>query len=234
MGDRGADYALPRPVHRSVHPPPVHHLLTPARLIEYSATHLNAVFEHLVHLVSTITGYLDLVLPFTPQWQGLSSSAAAAGTGREPGLTNVPKTVRAPHVGKIFLSAATNIPFIHSPPLAPPTPTPTLTPGEDPRHFLATLQKRALLYVSSSREKYKRRQRKHPTPEPDISRDKQRDKEDHLNLAYSMLLLDLVYLAQTQGVGWVLDALEAGVGGWGVVCPLRLVDDLRWSDGLGR
>ena len=54
-----------------------------------------------------------------------------------------------------------------------------------------------------------------------------------------MLLLDVLYVAQTQDVAWLKDALQAsfrkdGSAAGLVVSPLRLIDDLRWSEGLGR
>ena len=156
---------------------------------------------------------------------------------RARGITTSPTR----HIGKIHLSASTNIPFIRSPEDTVALPNQELA-------IPPNLQKRALLYVSSSREKWKRRQRKSPDqlppPSSDTtasrgSRDKHREKEDHLNLAYSMLLLDVLYVAQTQGVAWLKNALQTsfkkdGSAAGLVVSPVRLIDDLRWSEGLGR
>lgn len=94
-----------------------------------------------------------------------------------------------------------------------------------------------MLYVSSSREKWKRRQqRRDPGPPSSRSggggggsegRDKHRDKEEHLVLGYTMLLLDLIYLGSTQGVPV-----------WGeeqaLPHPLEVLDSLRHAEDLGR
>lgn len=195
-------------------------------------------------------------MPFTPQWQGVASTVdnaadeagshgSKSGYGSATLLTQsrMPTTIRSAtrHIGRIHLSASTNIPFIRF-----PQDSAALSTSESA--IPPALQKRALLYVSSSREKWKRRQRKHPDQAPQPSsettaprgtRDKHQEKEDHLNLSYTMLLLDLMYLAQTQGVTWLKDALEAsrlndGSAAGLMVSPLRLIDDLRWSEGLGR
>lgn len=179
---------------------------------------------------------MDVQLPFVPQWQGLSSNhtpgsrdgegtqekdtaATTTTTRRSAGSSANEGTRRKPHVGKIFLSATTTLPFIH---------LPSTSANED--EPLPILQKRAMLYVSSSRDKWRRRQRKqhhvHAGEVEEKGRDKHRDKEDHLNLAYSMLLLDLLYLATTQGVLFP-DTGEAQVN------PLRLLHDLRHSEELG-
>ncbi|GHJ85656.1 hypothetical protein NliqN6_2058 [Naganishia liquefaciens] len=224
----------------------------PQSFTEYSSVHLNAVFEHLIHLLITITGYLDLSVPFAPQWAGstlVKDNAIYAGAhqGSTSGDASAMSIIQsraqiatkapARHVGKIHLSASSTIPFIRS------TEDSTLLSAA----ISPTLQKRALLYVSSSREKWKRRQRKHSDQVSPFSaelaaarvtRDKHREKEDHLNLSYTMLLLDVLYIAQTQGVAWLRDVLKASSRKDGnaaelVLCPLRLIDDLRWSEGLG-
>jgi hypothetical protein len=214
------------------------------RQTEYTSGHINAVFEHLVHLLVTITEYLDIVLPFTPQWQGIASASddAIASTSFTPQTRmQTPTRSNTRHIGRIHLSASQTLPFIRSSQNTVALATHDVTTPP-------TLQKRALLHVSSSREKWKRRQRKHPdqTPLPSSeittargTRDKHREKEDHLNLAYTLLLLDVLYIAETQGVMWFKDTprarstKEGGATG-PLVSPLRLIDDLRWSEGLGR
>lgn len=190
------------------------------------------MFDHLVHLLGLITAYLDVQLPFVPQWQGLSSNHVPGSrdgekTPQRDTTTTNPRspinapTRRTPHIGKIFLSATPAIPFIH-------LPSPASTTTDEP---LPILQKRAMLYVSSSRDKWRRRQRKlhaaHPGEPEEKARDKHRDKEDHLNLAYSMLLLDLLYLGKTQGVP------SPDIGEEAQVNPLRLLHDLGHSEELG-
>ncbi|KAJ9108883.1 hypothetical protein QFC21_000204 [Naganishia friedmannii] len=296
---------------------------------DYPSIHLNAVFDHMIHLLWTITGYLDLVLPFTPQWQGSANSTnmdvSAAddtpsgsmadfasldqyvmdwkGSGLQyassalnafgravprgtphpdtSGSTtfasqshkettvmaessethhNVPRQqVRTPHIGKIFITATVTAPYLRL-----PTDVISAEQGSDtlpnPHPFL---QKRPLLNVSSSRDKWKKRQWKReaqlrvqgdhrPSVDPQRQggeavpavRDKHKEKEDHLNLAYAMLMMDVLYIAQSQGVLWVKEILDetgdsADTSSLGkaihslLVNPLRLLDDLRWSPGLG-
>ncbi|KAJ9125228.1 hypothetical protein QFC22_000183 [Naganishia vaughanmartiniae] len=296
---------------------------------QYSSIHLNAVFDHMIHLLWTITGYLDLVLPFTPQWQGSSNSsnmdvsatdAAASGSmadfvgldqyvmdwkgsglqyassalnafGRavpralphesRPGGTipanqpnrgitsvveaseahrDVPKQqIRTPHIGKIFFTAAGTVPYLK-------LPTNDAMAQQDadalPNQY-QFLQKRPLLNVSSSRDKWKKHQWKREvqlqvqaghesTPDQQVEggevtttvRDKHKEKEDHLNLAYAMLMMDIVYLAHSQGVLWVKEILDESGDDQDrsqpgkafhslLVNPLRLLEDLRWSPGLG-
>lgn len=209
--------------------------------IEYPSGHINAVFEHLVHLLVTISEYLDIILPFTPQWQGIASASddATASTSLTPHTR--PSRSGTRHIGRIYLSTSQTLPFIRSPQNSVASAHDTATQP--------ILQKRALLHVSSSREKWKRRQRKHPDQPPPPSsevaatrgtRDKHREKEDHLNHAYTMLLLDVLYIAETQGVIWFKKDMSHGKSikekeaTGPLVSPLRLIDDLRWSEGLGR
>lgn len=284
----------------------------------------------MIHLLWTVTGYLDLVLPFTPQWQGSAQSTAmdvspaddaAAGSlvdfasldqyvmdwkgsglqyassalnafGRAVprGVQNetkpnanplasqpnkwttvvaessemhhsIPKQqIRTPHIGKIFITATGTMPYLRLPADDTAVPQDTeVLPNQN-----QFLQKRPLLNVSSSRDKWKKRQWKREAqlkvqtdhqsagdqqrdgkePVPAV-RDKHKEKEDHLNLAYAMLMMDVVYIARSQGVLWVKEILdEAGDGGDAsrvqkaihslMANPLRLLDDLRWSPGLGR
>ncbi|KAJ9101908.1 hypothetical protein QFC19_004989 [Naganishia cerealis] len=303
---------------------------SPRRFTDYSSIHLNAVFEHLIHLLWIITGYLDLILPFTPQWQGFSNStsmdipaaedmasesmvdfasldqfvmdwkgsglqyasSALNAFGRavpksmaldskspstmpvsqpdrgisfmaEPPDTHreTPKQpVRTPHVGKIFITASSTVPYLS----LPIENTSTQEESETMIGQQQFLQKRALLNVSSSRDKWKKRQWKREAQSKaqgdcesvvdrqgelgeaaTAVRDKHKEKEDHLNLAYTMLIMDVIYIAQSQGVLWVEEILDNTRDGDDDGCledairsllvnPLRLLDDLRWSPGLGR
>lgn len=174
---------------------------------------------------------------------------------------DVPKQqVRAPHIGKIFITATSTIPYLR----LSTDDTIVHQDSEALPNQQPFLQKRPLLNVSSSRDKWKKRQWKRdaqlklqgdhpPTVEQQgeggaavtAVRDKHKEKEDHLNLAYAMLMMDVVYIAQTQGVLWVKEildetgdsgdasSLEKAIHGL-LVNPLRLLDDLKWSPGLGR
>ncbi|KAI5454772.1 hypothetical protein NCC49_003656 [Naganishia albida] len=203
----------------------------PGRFTEYPSTHLNASFDHLVHLLGLITRYLDVQLPFPAQWQGLSPSTAlspsfdpeAASPRGDPALSR--PAARTPHIGKLLLSAGPSLPFLR------------LSPTDTADFPQTMMHRRAMLYVSSSREKWKRRQqRRDPGPPSSRSggggggsegRDKHRDKEEHLVLGYTMLLLDLIYLGSTQGLPV-----------WGeeqaLPHPLEVLDSLRHAEDLGR
>ncbi len=217
---------------------------SPRRFGAYSSTHVNGTLQHLVHLLSLLADYLGIVLPFRLHW----AREGQVKLGDSPPFIGKVHLDAAEALPFIQVN-----PSRRRFPRLPTTDSRDSDSSGTSSDIDFLLSKPKMLYVSTGREKWRKAEGdKHKTKvegaasavlvskrsspdgavvargghvadDQDPKMDRRARKEEELVDAYTMLKVDMLYLAATQG-------LEIGSG---IDHMLALVLNLASADDLG-
>jgi hypothetical protein len=196
------------------------------------SNHLNAALTHTVHLLHLLTTYLNITLPFNTTWSAASSYQINPNqpAARRPGFSLYDK-LGEKMIGRPGFGSDSWV-FWRRVGIVPPSTGARANEGsqigqlkeeEEEVGDLKVWKRKAQLYVSTSRERWKRRQASnahniphpHGQTEPDpsttnqtdqkgaketVGKDKYQIKEDQLVLSYTMLIYNVCSLAWVCGV----------------------------------